>query len=309
MSEMLKTLLYLSLCGTALGLALAIVQRLVGRRLPSRFYYFAWLVVLARFALPIPGLVATERTTAEPATTTVSQPLRMAQLPTAHDDRADTPMEVTPLYDDVEPMTAEAVAVSEPTAQPEAASAQAEVEPRAPFTMPAWAPAAVWALGALGSAAWYIRGYRRFTRRVRKTLLLPRATDERVYHAIPARRRPALMRSDAVATPMLFGIFRPVIVLPNEDYDSETLPPQTSGELSVASGEASGESGQVTVEVTKPVGGQIVTVSTVDELLAAIAPGNGGAASAGCLRAGQGFGLRPGARRRLLYLGAGARWL
>ena len=79
MTEAIKTLLYLSLCGTALGLALAIVQRLVGRRLPSRFYYFAWLVVLARFALPIPGLVATEQTAAEPATTTVSQPLRMAQ--------------------------------------------------------------------------------------------------------------------------------------------------------------------------------------------------------------------------------------
>lgn len=427
MSEALKTLLYLSLCGTALGLALAIVQRVVGRRLPSRFYYFAWLVVLARFALPIPGLVATERAAAEPEKVTIQEPLHMAQLPTAHEDRTDAPMTATPLYDDTEPMAAEAVAVSEPTAQPETASAQAAVKPRESFTMPDWGWMAIWALGALGSAVWYIGGYRRFTRRVRKTLLLPRATDERVYHAIPAHRRPALMRSDAVATPMLFGLFRPVIVLPNEDYDSETLrmllahelthhrcgdiaikwlsaavyclhwfnpfmllirrrldeccelscderllrgmdkgqrqaygnallamadsapvgaavlatsfatekrtlkerleqimkyktrkglvlilalaaamllcactvaigpkgekgtldiavdvsapesetlPPQASGELSVASGEASGESGQVTVEVTKPVGGQIVTVSTVDEFLAAIAPGN-----------------------------------
>lgn len=100
---MLKTLLYLSLCGTALGCVVAIMQRLVGRRLPSRFYYFAYLVVLARFALPIPGLVATERA-AESERVTASQPSHLAALPSARDSRSDVVMPMEPSDAADEPM-------------------------------------------------------------------------------------------------------------------------------------------------------------------------------------------------------------
>lgn len=224
MNPALKTLLYLSLCGTALACLLAIVQRLVGRRLPSRFYYFAWLVVLARFALPIPGLVPTQPGAAEPQKITAPAPQRMVQLPSERDSRLDAPMTDEPVYAESETVTAEAAATAtEPTAPPETASVQPAAKPRERFTMPDWGWTAIWALGAVGCALWYVLGYRRFTHALRKTLLLPRAEDERIYRAIEVRRRPALARSRAVATPMLFGVFRPVIVLPDEDYDSETL--------------------------------------------------------------------------------------
>ena len=53
----LKTLLSLSLAGSALALGLMLVNRLAGRRISSGFVYFAWLLVLLRFALPVPGLL------------------------------------------------------------------------------------------------------------------------------------------------------------------------------------------------------------------------------------------------------------
>ncbi len=223
MNPALKTLLYLSLCGTALACVLAIVQRLVGRRLPSRFYYFAWLVVLARFALPIPGLVPTQPGAAGPQKITAQAPQRMVALPSERDSRSDAPVMDEPDFAEGEPVTVEAAAATEPTAPPETASVQTAAKPRESFAMPNWGWTAIWVLGAAGCALWYVLGYRRFTHALRKTLLLPRAEDERIYRAIEVRRRPALARSRAVATPMLFGLFHPVIVLPDEDYDSETL--------------------------------------------------------------------------------------
>lgn len=53
----LKTLLILSLGGTLLGLSLMLLRRLLGKKLPSAFYYYAWLLVFLRFLLPLPGLV------------------------------------------------------------------------------------------------------------------------------------------------------------------------------------------------------------------------------------------------------------
>ena len=51
----LKTLLILSLGGTLLGLSLMLLRRLLGKKLPSAFYYCAWLAVLLRFLVPLPG--------------------------------------------------------------------------------------------------------------------------------------------------------------------------------------------------------------------------------------------------------------
>ena len=57
MNGFLLMLLSLSLGGSALALLLVLLRRLLGSRLPSAFYYYAWLVVLLRFVLPLPGLL------------------------------------------------------------------------------------------------------------------------------------------------------------------------------------------------------------------------------------------------------------
>ena len=66
MRTFLSLLLGLSLSGTLLALALLALRRLVGARLPSAFYYYAWLLVLLRFVLPLPGLMPGFARTASP---------------------------------------------------------------------------------------------------------------------------------------------------------------------------------------------------------------------------------------------------
>ena len=53
----METLLSLTLSGSALALLLLLLKKLLGRRLSSTLYYYAWLLVLLRFLLPLPGLV------------------------------------------------------------------------------------------------------------------------------------------------------------------------------------------------------------------------------------------------------------
>ena len=53
----MNTLLTLTLSGSALALLLLLLRYVFARRMPSTVYYYAWLLVLLRFVLPLPGLV------------------------------------------------------------------------------------------------------------------------------------------------------------------------------------------------------------------------------------------------------------
>lgn len=57
MSGSMALLLSLSLGGSILALLVLGLRLLLGRRLPSSFYYYAWLLVLLRLVLPIPGFL------------------------------------------------------------------------------------------------------------------------------------------------------------------------------------------------------------------------------------------------------------
>ena len=50
-------LLRLTLSGSVLALLLFALRYLLLRRMPSTVYYYAWILVLLRFALPFPGLI------------------------------------------------------------------------------------------------------------------------------------------------------------------------------------------------------------------------------------------------------------
>ena len=62
----MNTLLALTLSGSVLALLLLSLRYFILRRMPSTVYYYAWLLVLLRFALPLPGLIPDVRETAPP---------------------------------------------------------------------------------------------------------------------------------------------------------------------------------------------------------------------------------------------------
>ena len=53
----MRYLLTLTLSGSVLALLLLALRYFILRRMPSTVYYYAWLLVLLRFALPVPGFI------------------------------------------------------------------------------------------------------------------------------------------------------------------------------------------------------------------------------------------------------------
>ena len=53
----MKTLLALTVSGSALTILLLVLRYILLKKMPSTVYYYAWLLVLLRFLLPLPGLV------------------------------------------------------------------------------------------------------------------------------------------------------------------------------------------------------------------------------------------------------------
>lgn len=211
MERFLPTLLALSLGGSVI----AGVIFLLPKKLPKSLSYYAWLLVLLRLALPIPGplefsLPQREATVADFQPSAVYQevetPEAPAQLPVA---------EAEPQA----PIPAPAPAVDTPSPAPEISAPQT-VE--IPWGANQWLTL-VWVLGFLFCLGRELMGYFRFRYHVEKSLMPPTDADLAVFRKLSGPRHPELRRCASLDTPMLMGILRPTLLLPNREYAPETL--------------------------------------------------------------------------------------
>ena len=214
---MMNTLLALTLSGSVLALLLLSLRYFILRRMPSTVYYYAWLLVLLRFALPLPGLIPDVRETAPPEAPAARE--------AAPDYREQTPVlfpgDVSPGALPALPDEAQGAAASGEAAELQAtASAK-----RAAFSVPWRSPVfwlSVWALGTALCFGATVFSYLRFTLRLRRALHGPDRFARALYASIPGRK-PKLVCSGALRTPLMFGVFSPMIVLPEREYDEELL--------------------------------------------------------------------------------------
>lgn len=222
MSDLLQTILLLSVSGTVLGLLLLGLRAVMKKRLPSAFYYYAWLLVLARMALPLPGLVPALAPQAAPsAVTAAAEPETMQRETeqtyaavgwTAETDTEDEGAR----YADQTPT--ESRSVSRRALVIEAGVVWIKSVLTAPVF---WT--GLWLFGAFLCLGRHILGYRRFCAALRKTLRPATDADRKLYLLIHGADKPALCRSTAVQTPMLLGLWKPVLVLPDRVYSPLTL--------------------------------------------------------------------------------------
>ena len=215
----MEMLLTLTLAGSVLALLLLALRYLILRRMPSTVYYYAWLLVLLRFALPLPGLIPTASAAEAPAPAAVNAPL---------------PETETELFLPMSPglgfIPASDMSPADAAAEEEAAPALSEtVLPAAPAREKLsvdWRSPRLWlGLWAAGTALCFgftLASYLRFTVGLRRSLRRPDRLTRAVYASIPGRK-PALFRSPAIRTPLMYGIFAPKIVLPEREYDEELL--------------------------------------------------------------------------------------
>ena len=212
------TILSLTLSGSALALLLLLLKKLLGRRLSSTVYYYAWLVVLLRFLLPLPGLVplGQEAEDSTPTHLTAPRLLEDVYLPLETAIPAYAPLAELP---DQTPAAMEAEA---PEAAPSLSPSSAvEHSVRIDWRSPRlWL--SLWAVGAGLCFLWPLVSYLRFRRALRPALQQPEG-DLRALYARISGRKPALSTCSAMQTPLMFGVFSPRIVLPRGITDPETL--------------------------------------------------------------------------------------
>ena len=214
----MNTLLTLTLSGSALALLLLLLRYVFARRMPSTVYYYAWLLVLLRFVLPLPGLVpAPAAETAEPVFAAVSTPL--PQTATTFDFPAAPNLGFVPAGG-ISPIDAKTE--TETTAPaPVQTTAPAVQKPAFDWRAPKlWLT--LWAVGAGLCLAVPVVSYVGFTAGLRRKLRQPDAFVRAVYDSLPGRK-PALYTVRGMHTPLMYGVFFPKIVLPAREYDEETL--------------------------------------------------------------------------------------
>ena len=221
MDAMLRLLLSLTAGGTILVLVLLLLRRLAGEKLPSSFYYYAWLLVLLRFVLPLPGLMpAYERPTASlPAEFEQAAALQTPARPwQAGNERWEAEKREAAIAPNA------AVQTQGPDQHANAGAALARIWRNVCDVLGSagfWLR--IWIVGMLVSGGYYLLGYLRFRRGLALSLRRALPSDRQIYESLDCRRRPELYRSRAVSTPMLVGLLHPVLVLPDRCYSDEML--------------------------------------------------------------------------------------
>lgn len=104
------------------------------------------------------------------------------------------------------------------TAQPPMAKAVSVTEETSTWLFSVWdLLALVWITGALGSFGYRLLGYRKFLKQIRKT-------GVSIELDIPLPKRLRVYQTKDAVSPMVTGIFRPILLLPKEALSKSHLP-------------------------------------------------------------------------------------
>lgn len=213
----------MSLCGAVLIAAVLLLRAVFLNRLPKRTFSTLWGLAILRLLLPLsiasavslyallpaPEPLPADEPALAPAPAVSAPKPAVTVTPTHAPTAVPSPItEPSPLPETVP------VAVTEPTA---AAEPKAEISPETVLTL-------IWCGGAalllLVFAAVYLRGRREF----RMSLPIRNDFIEAWQKACPLRRRVTVRRSDRISAPLTYGVFRPVILLPDPiGTDEKTL--------------------------------------------------------------------------------------
>lgn len=192
MMEWFQTFLVLSVAGSFLAGILLVLKKWTGKQFSPIWQYVLWVGVLLVMVVPIsvkvPALV---------------QPLQEKQVVQTVPLPAEQTMTEQPVpVDTVEAPAGEILPFTGETALP---------------PIPWWdVLAVIWVLGALGSLGYRLTGYFRFSRYIRRT------GKPMELAGVPKRLR--VYETSAAVSPMVMGMIRPTLILPETALTESRLP-------------------------------------------------------------------------------------
>ena len=221
MSDVMKIVLALSLSGTVLAGALALVRRLLKNKLPQALFYYLWLLVLLRLivpvAVPLPEELRAHQMEA------VAAPIQQ-QIHIDPDWSASVQQGINQLPpgaadDQWELVIRPGTVVSQPST----------LEPAPePWHEQIWDflcdhVTTLWLGGALVHFLWFALSYLRFCRKLKETCRPLWEHEQALLDGLQGEMAVTACRSPLAGTPMLVGLVRPRIILPDTEISTRQL--------------------------------------------------------------------------------------
>lgn len=210
MNSALLAILSLSISGSLMALILFALKPLIKHRLSKAFFYYIWIPVLLRLVLPIGAPVNVMDTLFhQTSTVPVVQNMVMHEVSEQPYDESLFGSEGITSQSNMTPSDSHILAEGNGAKIPDAVSMQKD-------SLSQWL-LWIWLAGTAASLLWHAGTYFHFQSRLKRTLLLPDEADLAVFAELRAGDV-QLKCSPEAETPMLVGVVRPRIILPNGDY-------------------------------------------------------------------------------------------
>ncbi len=196
MADVFRSAITMSISGSVVALIVFVLKPFFRNRLSKQLQYYVWLIVLVQLLLPLSWEVSLPKFIQKPETVNV-QP------------------SFTTLRDTVDRLV---ITVEESQNRVSIAAAESNSNPgkikeaQSPLTSATLFTVLLWPFGLVLSLLWSIVSYSFFTSKLKKTLT-----------ATGIRAKLPVYTSKLATTPMLIGIFKPIIVLPNKQFSREQL--------------------------------------------------------------------------------------
>ena len=209
MNEAVRLILSLSLSGSILALLVFAIKPFIKHRLPKSVQYYIWIIILLRMVLPfsIEGSIMNHvfyKGQQSVDTASVNKALSISET-------VDIAVDSTVL--------------PEPRRDTKQELYNGDIDYGSRYLRDSIHEyiLLLWLLGAAATLALNLAGYMRFTKCLKQGNR-PAGEEIRILHSLTkGRKNIRLMRNRFVSTPILIGIIRPQIIIPDMDFDEREL--------------------------------------------------------------------------------------
>lgn len=222
MSDVLPALGALTLGGSVVILVISLVSRSTRSRYGARWRCWAWLLLCLRLAVPFPLLSQSEEGVKAPIQLTVpSDPIVFQRHPSQEGSAVSTPGSDSPVQQPDQGQLPSTSAPSSGTGPSPSGSSNSQTPAQTSgFSLSlSQVLIAVWLTGAGAVLAWAMIAHTRFLlylRRWASPVTNPATIQlfNQLGNQLHLERRPRLMTCQGLQVPMLAGLIRPVLLLP-----------------------------------------------------------------------------------------------